>query len=272
MEAGVGQHDALVGQRRLGEDAGVLAAGERALERADVVEADHVDVAVGGRCEPEVREPPVAGERGEHLVAVAAVVAGEGEHLAPAGRVAGQPERLGVGLRGRQRELPGGQAPAARELVGHDDGVLGRQHELGAGGHAPLHGAHDRLRVDAAEGALVADVGVQEAAPVGAGEVGAVPLVDPHRRVGEVARHPAHGHAVRHALAGALAQLQAARMLARIARALALPQLVDARGIDSGSSVHPADYSSRVRRARIRLPRASCSTSARPSASSTGGT
>ena len=77
VEAGLGQHDALVGERRLGEHAGVVAAGEGALERAGVVEADHVDVAVGGRRQAEVREPALPGERRQHLVAVAAVVAGE---------------------------------------------------------------------------------------------------------------------------------------------------------------------------------------------------
>ena len=44
-----------------------------------------------------------------------------------------------------------------------DDRVLGGEHELGAVGDAPLHGAHHRLRVDPAERALVADVGVQKA-------------------------------------------------------------------------------------------------------------
>ena len=221
-----------------------------AASASDVVELDDVDVAVGVRGEAQIREPALAGEGGEHLVAVAAVVAGEGEDPLPAGRVPGQTERLGVGLRGRQRELPGGQAPAARELVRHDDGVLGGEHELRAVGHALLHGAHHRLGVDAAEGALVADVGVQEADAVGAGEVGAVALVDPDRRVGEVADHPAHRHAVRHAVAAPLAQLHAARVLARVARDLALPQRRDQSRIDSSPFIHAADGISGGRPAR----------------------
>ena len=218
---------------------------------------------------------------------MSAVVADEAEHLGTAGSVPGQTKRLGVGLRRRQGELPGRQPPAPRQLFGDDDRVLRGQHELGAGGDAPLHGAHDRRRVDAAEGALVADVGVEKAAPVGAGEVGAVALGHPDGRVREVADHPAHGHAVRHALAGALTQRQAARMLARVTRGLALPQLRDALCIDSGPFVHRSDDSSaptarrrtrrrreaggrRVQTARIRLFLASCSTSARPRASITG--
>ena len=77
MEPRVGHDDAFVGQRGLGEDTGVVVAGQGSGQRVQVVELDGVDVAVGVRREAEVREPALAGEGGEHLVAVAAVVAGE---------------------------------------------------------------------------------------------------------------------------------------------------------------------------------------------------
>ena len=256
----------------------------------------------GVRGQAEVREPSLAGEGGEHLVAVAAVVAGEGEDPLPARRVPGEAQGLGVGLRRGQRELPGRQTPATREFFGHHDGVLGGKHELRAVGHTLLHGAHHRLGVDAAEGALVADVGVEEPDAVGAGEVGAVPLVDPDRRMREVAHHPAHRHAVRHVGAALLAQFQAAWVLALVLRDLALPESCYQCRIYACPSIHPADaisWGRPARRrclraelgplagddapvgalmdgpsqaARIRLLRAWCSTSASPRASSTGGT
>jgi len=107
--------------------------------------------------------------------------------------------------------------------------VLGRKHGLRAGGDAGLRGAYHQRRVEAAERALVADVGAEEVAAAGTDETRAVPLRGPDR-VREARRHPLHRHAVRHDGTGALVQSQTARVLARGARELALPELRHAPG------------------------------------------
>ena len=90
--AGLGQDDADVRQRRLGEDAGDVAVGELALERLDVVELDDpgrlVAGSTGGPTLPCARRRTVRLERGERLVDGAVVAAVEDEDLRPAGELA----------------------------------------------------------------------------------------------------------------------------------------------------------------------------------------
>src|SRR3712207_7829769 len=51
------------------------------------------------------------------------------QHLGTSRHVAGVPDHVAVGVRRRERELPLRQPEPARELLGGDDGVLGRSEE-----------------------------------------------------------------------------------------------------------------------------------------------
>jgi hypothetical protein len=85
-------------------------------------------VAEGVRHEPvALRQDAPALDAGEQLVAVAVVLAVEHHHAIAAGDGAGDAERLGVGLGGRERELPRRQPEAPAEVGRHPRGVLGRQ-------------------------------------------------------------------------------------------------------------------------------------------------
>ncbi len=254
---GVGEHDTDVGESRLADDAGEVARGEGALEGGDVVEVDEADVAVRARGQPQIRRAQTAAAvRDEELVGVAGVVAGEEQDLVAPGGETRQAHRLDVGLGRRQRELPVRPPPAAGELLGHGGGVLGRLQELPAGRGARRDGAHDGLGVETAEGALVADVGVEEGVPVGTREARPVPLDDKHGRVVVVAHHPAHRDAVGHRGSGALEQGPAARVGAREARVLARLQGRHARGVDAAlAQLRAPSGGRRCRRRRRRARR-----------------
>ena len=88
VEAGVGQDDADVGQRRLGQHAGDVAVRELALERLEVVELDDAR-RLGGidrRPDAALARPDLAvDERGDRLVDRAVVAPVEDEDLRPAG-------------------------------------------------------------------------------------------------------------------------------------------------------------------------------------------
>ena len=140
--AGLGEHDPEVHHRRLHDHAGRLAplldqAFDAALHRGRVVER-HRDRQVGD----DLRDPPSVRQRLEvvaeadavvrdadrdhHVVVVAVVGAEDLDDRVAAGRRAGDPDRVHRRLGARVRVAPPRQAPAARELLGHDDSVLGR--------------------------------------------------------------------------------------------------------------------------------------------------
>ena len=95
--------------------------------------------------------------------------------LVPAGQRARDADRLGVGVRRAQRELPLRQAVPAAELLRDPERVLVRQQELRAPRHAAAHGLHHRLRRVAAEHAHVRDVEVGVLVAVDVAEPRAVP-------------------------------------------------------------------------------------------------
>jgi hypothetical protein len=82
-------------------------------------------------------------DRDHHAVVVAVVGAEDLEDRVAAGVRAGDPDRVHRRLGPRVGEAPLRQAPAARELLGDDDGVLGRHGEVRAVVESLGHGAGD---------------------------------------------------------------------------------------------------------------------------------
>ena len=134
----------------------------------------------------------------EPLLEVPVVVPLEQHHDLAIGDGASQPDRLGVRLRRRERELPVGlERIAPRELLGDRDRVLGRQQELGREPHALADGLHDLGHRVAAEHREVARVEVDVGETVDIGEPRALAVIDVDRCV-VVRGHPRHRRAVRH--------------------------------------------------------------------------
>ena len=210
VEALVRKHQPVVVRHRgLGHHDGDVAAIQRCLERRQVVEGHQHRVLghVGRQAVLLGHERTRVVQLDERLVEVPVVLAVEHQHLVSAGHHARDPDHLGVGLRRGQRVLPLGEAVAARELLGHDDRVLGRQQELVAARHAVAHRPHDRLGRVAAEHRHVGDVEVAVREPVDVGEPGPLPGVHPDRQVVIGAAEPGHRHAVGHRVPGARPQL-----------------------------------------------------------------
>ena len=101
---------------------------------------------------------------------------------------------------------------AARELLGHDDRVLGGQEELRRARDLVRHGSDDRGVRVAAEHREVARVRVDVPEAVDVGEAGTVAVGDVDRLV-VVGGHPGHRGAVRHVRAGPLEQGHGRRAL-----------------------------------------------------------
>ena len=112
---GLGQDDADVGQRRLGQHAGDLPVGEQALDGPEVVELAHprgqrrVD---GGADVARARPRPAAVERDEGLVDGPVVAVAEDEHVRALRERAAEPQRPAVGVGRGQREAPPRHAEA----------------------------------------------------------------------------------------------------------------------------------------------------------------
>ena len=249
--AGLGEHDPEVHHRRLHDHAGGLAALGRqaldpALHRAGVVERDgdrHVDGrlrdagAVGQRLEVlAVADLVVLDADRDHDRVVVAVVGAEDLHHGVAARVgARDPDRVHRGLGARVRVAPAREAPAAVELLGDDDGVLGRRGEVRALRVALLERrADDRVRV-ALDHRAEAVVEVQVLVAVDVPHARAVTALEVDRpRVAQLVgrRHAARQHGVR-----ALVHLAGCGGGRVEALLLAVDQLADALPVDLDGDV-----------------------------------
>ena len=164
--AGLGEHDAEVHHRRLHDHAGGQAtllgeALDAALHRGGVIER-HRDRHVGhglrdatavgeGRVVLAVADRGVVdADRDHHVVVVAVVRAEDLDDRVAARGGARDADRIHRGLGARVRVPPLRQAPAALQLVGDDDRVLGRGGEV----RALLHALDDGLRDDRVRMAL----------------------------------------------------------------------------------------------------------------------
>ncbi len=233
--AGVGQDQAMVvGQGGLRQDQSDLAALERSRQRLDVVERHEHGLLDHRRGHAALlrHQPPSHITLDEGLVEVAQIVAVEEQHLVAAGGHPGDADGLRVGLAGRERVLPLRQAIPTSQLLGDDDGILGRQQELVAPSHAIAHRADERLRSVAAEHRHVGDVEVPIGVAVHVGEPGAVALGDPRRRVVIAAHVPGHGHAVGHRRPSALPERDGPGVLGAEAVVLGVLEGSDAVAID----------------------------------------
>ena len=194
--AGIGQHDADVGERRLGEDAGHVAHGQRRLERGHVVEG-HDD---GGQRGIDLRadgavpghDLPAVVERGQGLVDRAVVAPVEDEDLGPAGDVAGEPQHEAVGVGGRHRQLPERQPEAPVELGSHPHRVGSGEHRRDAPTGLVRDGlGHLRQRVTG-HGARVPEAEVDVRMAVDVSAAGALGALHEDREGAGPAGHPRH--------------------------------------------------------------------------------
>ena len=252
--AGLREHDAEVHHRRLHDHAGGEAtllgeALDTALHRGRVVER-HRDRHVGNglRNAAAVREGRVVlaiadrgvvdADRDHHVVMMAVVRAEDLDDRVAARRGARDADRVHRGLGARVRVPPLRQAPAALQLVGDDDGVLGRSGEV----RALLHALDDGLRDDRMGMALdhraEAVVEVDHLGAVDVPDVRADAAIEVDRpRIAELVRR---GDAARQRALGALVHAtRAGRVRIQLLR-LAGGQLGDALAIklDRGAYGH----------------------------------
>ena len=215
VEAVVGEDDADVRQRGLGEDARDVACAERLLERVEVVELHDLrrQRRVHGRADvPGARADDAELSRRQRLVDGAVVAPVEDQHLPATRHLAGQPQREAVRVRGAQRELPEGEPEAPRELLADPGRILGREHRRRAASSLGRHRLDDGLRRVAGHRARVAEAEVDVLVAVDVDDPRSSRLLDEHGEVPGPARHPAHRDAEQERGAGALAQLERARM------------------------------------------------------------
>ena len=239
----LGQDEAGVHHRRLDDHAGDAApvAGERALERLEVVERHHPrerDHLVG---DPErlrhrhrvVVRPDLVGRRRDrhhHGVAMAVVGALDLEQDVAALDGPHQADGVHGGLGARVAEPPQRQAEALLQVLADDHGVLGRLGEVGAAADAIGDDLGD-LGMRMADGhRAVAVVEVDVLVPVLVGDLRAVPLHQIDRvRVG---RLPARGDTACERLAGAVGQLARAVLAGVELGLLDLDQLREPGGVN----------------------------------------
>ncbi len=171
VEAGLRQHQSGVGQRRLGQHDGDVAARERGVEAIRIIEADDDGMrgAVEGRAELAGPRPAgtVGSEAHQRLVDGAVVAAVEHQNLPAAGHGARDAQKEAVGVRGRGRELPVRQPEALREVPGHGDRIGARQHRRVAEAGPRAQHCRDRLRRVTEHRAGVAETEVGVVAAVG---------------------------------------------------------------------------------------------------------
>ena len=161
---------------------------EPGVEGVEVVERHHrggggdVDLR-SQRARP--RDDPVARatvlEHAERLVDRAVVAPVHHRDPRPAGEVAGEAEHEAVGVGGRHRHLPPGQAEAAAELAGDPGGVRRGQHRGDPALGALAHRLGHRRQAVAGHRAGVAEAQVDEVDAVDVGEAAARGRLDEQR-------------------------------------------------------------------------------------------
>ncbi len=209
MVSGIGQHDADIRQRRLGQHAGDVFVLERSLKRAEIVEFHHRrrHGRIDGR--PDI-SPACFGyavlQRDEAFVHRAVIAPVENENLRAPGDVPRETNRKPVRVGGGQRELPEGQSKALLQFLSHDDRVFAGQHERNAAPGLLLQGHHSGRGRVSRHGAGIAEAQVDVAMAVDVEELGAPRLAHERREGARPFRHPVHGHAPEQRLARALKQ------------------------------------------------------------------
>ena len=194
--------DADVGHDRLGQNAGDVALGERRPESRNVIELDDAGRGrrVDGRTEIATAGAGDAVFQGdEGLVHRAVVAPVEDQDAGAAGDVARQPDREAVRVGRRQRRLPEGESEAARKLLAHPDGVLGREHERDAPARLRGEGFDDGVRSVPRHRPGVTEAQVQVAVAVDVREMRSRRFPHEDREAPGPPDHPVHRHAAEQA-------------------------------------------------------------------------
>jgi hypothetical protein len=222
------QHHAGVGHHRLREHAGDVAAIERSLDRIDVVEVDdhgghgrimHATHLAGPRqCRPAF---PHHGQGLLHRAVIAAV---EHQHARPARDHARQAQHGAVGIRGRLRELPPGQAEQRSQAFSHLRHLRRRQHGGEPARRLRGDGRRHGRRGMPEHRAGIAQAEIHVAMPVDIGQLRITRFRDVQRhRQGPVA-HPVHGHTGREMPGRVAREFRGAWPRGKIGQALTLDQ------------------------------------------------
>jgi hypothetical protein len=193
------QDDADVGERRLGQHAGDVAALQLGLEGLGIVELDDRGGLGGidrGADQAFAGTRPAVLQHDEGLVDRAVVAPREHEHAGAARELAAEAQREPVGVGRRERELPLRQAEAPGQLVADPRGVRGREHHRRAAPRLqPLPHRRDRRRRRmTGHRARVAEAQVRVLVPVDVHDPRAARLGQVDREAARPLRHPGHRH------------------------------------------------------------------------------
>ena len=236
--AGLGQHHADVGQRRLGQHASDVAAGQRGFECGEVVELDDhgvrgevVDlaeqaVALGG---------PARDQVDEHVVDGAVVAAVEDDQLAPPAGRAQPAQHEPVGIGGRRRELPERQPEALGQQLTDHGRVFAGQHRGQAARGLARHRLNHRCRRVAEHRAGVAEAEVDQRVAVRVDKLRARGLCHLQRERRAPVVHPVQRHAEHQVSRGSRGQFARARVARDELGALMLQQGLRAHAIDTAA-------------------------------------
>ena len=207
MKPGLGQDDVAVGECRLRQDQRHFPRRQHPLQRRQIIERHDDRVRRRARWQTggigHAAAPVVPDQR---LVEVAMIVAGENNHLVPAGNEARDAHHLDVRTGRRQRDLPVRAAYPLRQEFGDDHRILAGQQEMHAAPRLAGDRIGDDLVAEANRHAEVADVEIEVLVTVDVGEGRAIAVVDVDRRGPVESGHPGHGHAVRHVRPGTFAK------------------------------------------------------------------
>ncbi len=213
--AGLGQHDADVGERGFHEDGGDVAVRQLPLQLGGIVElgdtAGERDVAgsadVAGACGAVA----VRSDDDERLVDAAVVAVAVHQDLGAVGDGTGEPDRPAVGVRRGQREAPAGEPEPAGEFGADPLGVLRGQHRRSTAlfGEPALHGLRDDGGRVACHRSGVAEAEVDVLVAVDVGDAGAPGGVEVAREGTGGLVHPGHRHPSEEVLGAGVGGLRA---------------------------------------------------------------
>ena len=184
VEAVIGQHHADIGHDRFGEDAGDIARGECCFERRNIVELDDLgDRGQVMRLADQRRIGLRLAVLQLHIGFIdrTVIAAVEDEDLVAAGDGATPAQDRPVGIGGRCRHLPEGQAEALFQQAADHRGIGRGQHGGEAVGTRLRQNFGDRRRAVAEHRARVAQAEIEIGIAVGIGQVDAARRGDEQR-------------------------------------------------------------------------------------------
>ena len=233
----VGEDDADVGHRRLGQDAGDVVVLQRVFQGIEIVEFNDArslrwidrwtDVAAP-------RADDAVFERRKRFVHCAVVTVVKHENLCALRDFARNADGKAISVGGGESELPVGEAETLFEIFADEDAILGGQHQRDALFHALGHRLGHDVRRMAGHCAGIAQAQIHVLFSVGAGEMRAFRFRHKNRKFARPLFHPVHRNAAEERLLRALVEFRRTRMFCYEAFGFALLQRFEFFAIDCG--------------------------------------